>query len=109
MLQQLEIEIYFYTTPAAQTVFLSTPTPPFRGRSAFPKGSETISCTSSNDIKRFLVKPRKGHSNNTQGHWWEPMSLPVIFHLLVELTTVAGGLELGASSHVMSQTHARGL
>lgn len=30
----------------------------------------------------FMVKPKRGHSNNTQGHWWEPPSLPVIFHLL---------------------------
>lgn len=39
------------------------------------------------DIKKgfsffFMVKPKRGHSNNTQGHWWEPPSLPVIFHLL---------------------------
>lgn len=57
----------------------------------------------------FLVKPKKGHANNTQGQWWEPASLPVIIHLFVELMTVAGGRELGASSHVMSPTHAKGL
>lgn len=59
--------------------------------------------------KGFLVKPKKGHSNNTQGQWWEPASLPVIIHLFTELMTVAGGQELGASSHVMSPTHAKGL
>lgn len=57
----------------------------------------------------FLVKPKRGHSNNTQGQWWEPASLPVIIHLFTELMTVAGGWELGASSHVMSPTHAKGL
>lgn len=59
--------------------------------------------------KGFLVKPKRGHSNNTQGQWWEPASLPVIIHLFTELMTVAGGRELGASSHVMSPTHAKGL
>ena len=59
--------------------------------------------------QKKLVKPKKGHSNNTQGQWWEPVSLPVIFHLFTELMTVAGRRELGASRHVMSLTHARGL
>lgn len=59
--------------------------------------------------KGFLVKPKRGHSNNTQGQRWEPASLPVIIHLFTELMTVAGGRELGASSHVMSPTHAKGL
>lgn len=108
MRQQLEKEIYFYTTPTAQPVFSSLPPPriavlfPTAVRASFRALPAMIS-------KGFLVKPKRGHSNNTQGHWWEPMSLPVIFHLFVELTTVAGGRELGASSHVMSQTHARGL
>lgn len=103
---QLEKEICFYTTSTAQLVFSSLPPPrllfPTAVRPSFLELPAMIS-------KGFLVKPKRGHSNNTQGHWWEPMSLPVIFHLFEELTTVAGGRELGASRHVMSQTHARGL
>lgn len=39
------------------------------------------------DIRKicFLVQPRKGHSNNTQGHSREPECLPVIFHLVAAL------------------------
>jgi len=88
MWRQLEKEIYF-TTPTAQPVFSSLPPPriallfPTAVRPSFRALPAMIS-------KGFLVKPKRGHSNNTQGHWWEPMSLPVIFRLFVELTTVAG-------------------
>lgn len=57
----------------------------------------------------FFVTSKKGLSNNPRGQRWEPASLPVITHLSTELMTVAGGRGLGARSHVMSPTLAKGL
>lgn len=56
-----------------------------------------------------MAKPKGGHSNNTQGQWWEPLSLPIIFDLLAALNDSYRGQELGADGRVMSLAHAQGL
>lgn len=106
MKQQWERSVGLHDGGGSDSIFL----PPPCGMLGFPPQADRPSLLVYFQQwyqKGFLVKPKRGHSNNTQGQWWEPASLPVIIHLFAELMT--GGRELGASSHVMSPTHAKGL